>query len=350
MWSVLCTLRHFLFCICVILLFSHPRGSLPAECVFRTGSGRGTGLSSGTSRGRGHSDFGWAVLSWETILILNLFETLLQSAALNLFVSPCRTELGCDPERRQRRCPCQLLPQSKQTGVASVVKWAEFIIFVRNLNVSSCACVLDRSRWEWSLKPVPEHRRPQPPLGTRWSSPRPTWCFEVINLFFIFTYFILVSWSKRSEQTSDVILFVCLFLLHPGMINSRCIIGGVLEKRLTPLPATLIMGAFVNHRGDKLQVGLGVNVGWPSTSWDELSGHPSRDLPQIMIWMFRVPLLYQNTSGLSDASQPAAYLSQVTSSSGGGENCTEDMDVCLYSPKTSLKPVWNQSETDLKEA
>uniref|UniRef100_A0AAR2KPV3 Translocase of outer mitochondrial membrane 40 like n=1 Tax=Pygocentrus nattereri TaxID=42514 RepID=A0AAR2KPV3_PYGNA len=46
-----------------------------------------------------------------------------------------------------------------------------------------------------------------------------------------------------------------------GMLDSRCIIGGVLEKRLCPLPATLIMGAFVNHRGDKLQVGLGVNVG-----------------------------------------------------------------------------------------
>lgn len=52
---------------------------------------------------------------------------------------------------------------------------------------------------------------------------------------------------------------------YSGMINSRCIIGGVLEKRLTPLPATLIMGAFVNHKGDKLQVGLGINVGWPST-------------------------------------------------------------------------------------
>uniref|UniRef100_A0A3B3UTD4 Translocase of outer mitochondrial membrane 40 like n=1 Tax=Poecilia latipinna TaxID=48699 RepID=A0A3B3UTD4_9TELE len=50
-------------------------------------------------------------------------------------------------------------------------------------------------------------------------------------------------------------------MVFRGMINSRCIIGGVLEKRLTPLPATLIMGAFVNHRGDKLQVGLGVNVG-----------------------------------------------------------------------------------------
>lgn len=49
--------------------------------------------------------------------------------------------------------------------------------------------------------------------------------------------------------------------MYAGMINSRCIIGGVLEKRLAPLPATLIMGAFVNHRGDKLQVGLGINVG-----------------------------------------------------------------------------------------
>ncbi|KAB5522650.1 hypothetical protein PHYPO_G00161920 [Pangasianodon hypophthalmus] len=50
-------------------------------------------------------------------------------------------------------------------------------------------------------------------------------------------------------------------MVFRGMLDSRCIIGGVLEKRLCPLPATLIMGAFVNHRGDKLQVGLGVNVG-----------------------------------------------------------------------------------------
>uniref|UniRef100_A0A672ZJ41 Translocase of outer mitochondrial membrane 40 like n=1 Tax=Sphaeramia orbicularis TaxID=375764 RepID=A0A672ZJ41_9TELE len=50
-------------------------------------------------------------------------------------------------------------------------------------------------------------------------------------------------------------------MVFRGMVNSRCIIGGVLEKRLTPLPATLIMGAFVNHKGDKLQVGLGVTVG-----------------------------------------------------------------------------------------
>ncbi|KAF7688859.1 mitochondrial import receptor subunit TOM40B [Silurus meridionalis] len=50
-------------------------------------------------------------------------------------------------------------------------------------------------------------------------------------------------------------------MVFRGMLDSRCIVGGVLEKRLCPLPATLIMGAFVNHRADKLQLGLGVNVG-----------------------------------------------------------------------------------------
>lgn len=65
-----------------------------------------------------------------------------------------------------------------------------------------------------------------------------------------------MSCAKKTYSIPD--LFMCV---RAGMINSRCIIGGVLEKRLTPLPATLIMGAFVNHRGDKLQVGLGVNVG-----------------------------------------------------------------------------------------
>ncbi|MEQ2184555.1 hypothetical protein GOODEAATRI_009201, partial [Goodea atripinnis] len=75
-----------------------------------------------------------------------------------------------------------------------------------------------------------------------------------------------VTWQFETEyRGSDFTAAVTVanpdILRESGMINSRCIIGGVLEKRLTPLPATLIMGAFVNHRGDKLQVGLGVNVG-----------------------------------------------------------------------------------------
>lgn len=289
--GVYCALRHFLSCICVIFLCSHPRGSLPAECVFRTGSGRGTGLSSGTSRGRGHSDFGWAVLSWEIILNLNLFETLLQSAALNLFVSPCRTELGCDPERRQRRCPRQLLPQSKQTGVASVVKWAEFIIFVQNLNVSSCACVLDRSRWEWSLKPVPEHRRPQPPLGTRWSSPRPTWCFEVINFYFYIFY--------DCVWTNIRFYFVCLFVSPASRDDKQPV-----HHRRSVGEASNAAASHPDH-GGFCEPQRGQAAGWPRRHRG-MTLHLLGRTVRIMIWTFRVPLPYQNTSGLSDASQPAA--------------------------------------------
>lgn len=50
-------------------------------------------------------------------------------------------------------------------------------------------CVLlVRSRLEWSLKPAPEHRRPPPPLGTKWNFQKPTWCFEVILILIFFTY------------------------------------------------------------------------------------------------------------------------------------------------------------------
>lgn len=59
----------------------------------------------------------------------------------------------------------------------------------------------------------------------------------------------------------QLIILSIILMFFLGMLDSRCIIGGVLEKRLYPLPATLIMGAFVNHRADKLQVGLGVSVG-----------------------------------------------------------------------------------------
>ncbi|MGH0178225.1 UNVERIFIED_CONTAM: hypothetical protein FKN15_077414 [Acipenser sinensis] len=50
-------------------------------------------------------------------------------------------------------------------------------------------------------------------------------------------------------------------MVFRGTLDSRWIVGGVLEKRLTPLPAALMLGAFMNHRGDKVQCGLGVTVG-----------------------------------------------------------------------------------------
>ncbi|KAG2470139.1 TOM40 protein, partial [Polypterus senegalus] len=49
-------------------------------------------------------------------------------------------------------------------------------------------------------------------------------------------------------------------MVFRGTLNSRWIVGAVLEKRLSPLPAVLTLGAFVNHRGNKVQCGLGVTV------------------------------------------------------------------------------------------
>lgn len=73
--------------------------------------------------------------------------------------------------------------------------------------VCVCVCVLNRSRWEWSLKPVQEHRRPQPPLGTRWNSPRPTWCFEVINLF-LFLHILFLCHGQRDLKKKHQLLFL----------------------------------------------------------------------------------------------------------------------------------------------
>uniref|UniRef100_A0A3P9JDH4 Translocase of outer mitochondrial membrane 40 like n=1 Tax=Oryzias latipes TaxID=8090 RepID=A0A3P9JDH4_ORYLA len=65
--------------------------------------------------------------------------------------------------------------------------------------------------------------------------------------------------STRTQETTTS--FGYQMELPEANMVFRGILWGVLEKRLSPLPATLIMGAFVNHRGDKLQVGLGVTVG-----------------------------------------------------------------------------------------
>lgn len=133
--------------------------------------------------------------------------------------------------------------------------WTHHLLLVHIENVHMF--VFTRSKSVWSLKPVPGRRRPQPHLGTRWNSQKPTWSFEV-NFFLQLWVKCNAEWKLWRKHSVYEIFYMCVY---PGMINSRCIIGGVLEKRLTPLPATLIMGAFVNHRGDKLQVGLGINVG-----------------------------------------------------------------------------------------
>ncbi|KAM8793649.1 mitochondrial import receptor subunit TOM40 homolog, partial [Eudromia elegans] len=50
-------------------------------------------------------------------------------------------------------------------------------------------------------------------------------------------------------------------LLFRGSLDSNWVVGAVLEKKLPPLPLTLAMGAFLNHRKNKFQCGFGLTIG-----------------------------------------------------------------------------------------
>nr|XP_021401767.1 mitochondrial import receptor subunit TOM40B isoform X2 [Lonchura striata domestica] len=45
-----------------------------------------------------------------------------------------------------------------------------------------------------------------------------------------------------------------------GLLDSSWSVGGVLEKRLPPLPVTLALGAFLNHRRNRFHCGFGLTV------------------------------------------------------------------------------------------
>lgn len=46
-----------------------------------------------------------------------------------------------------------------------------------------------------------------------------------------------------------------------GSVDSNWIVGATLEKKLPPLPLTLALGAFLNHRKNKFQCGFGLTIG-----------------------------------------------------------------------------------------
>ncbi|KAM9723446.1 mitochondrial import receptor subunit TOM40 homolog [Menidia menidia] len=50
-------------------------------------------------------------------------------------------------------------------------------------------------------------------------------------------------------------------LLFKGTVDSNWVVGATLEKKLLPLPLTLALGAFLNHRKNKFQCGFGVTIG-----------------------------------------------------------------------------------------
>ncbi|XP_063041001.1 mitochondrial import receptor subunit TOM40B [Engraulis encrasicolus] len=50
-------------------------------------------------------------------------------------------------------------------------------------------------------------------------------------------------------------------LLFKGSVDSNWVVGATLEKKLLPLPLTLALGAFLNHRKNKFQCGFGITIG-----------------------------------------------------------------------------------------
>ncbi|XP_051999762.1 mitochondrial import receptor subunit TOM40 homolog [Xyrauchen texanus] len=50
-------------------------------------------------------------------------------------------------------------------------------------------------------------------------------------------------------------------LLFKGSLDSNWVVGATLEKKLLPLPLSLAIGAFLNHRKNKFQCGFGVTIG-----------------------------------------------------------------------------------------
>ncbi|KAI3358796.1 hypothetical protein L3Q82_015191 [Scortum barcoo] len=50
-------------------------------------------------------------------------------------------------------------------------------------------------------------------------------------------------------------------LLFKGSLDSNWIVGATLEKKLLPLPLSLVLCTFLNHRKNKFQCGFGVTIG-----------------------------------------------------------------------------------------
>uniref|UniRef100_A0A8D3BMJ2 Translocase of outer mitochondrial membrane 40 homolog, like n=1 Tax=Scophthalmus maximus TaxID=52904 RepID=A0A8D3BMJ2_SCOMX len=50
-------------------------------------------------------------------------------------------------------------------------------------------------------------------------------------------------------------------LLFKGSVDSNWIVGATLEKKLLPLPLSLVLCSFLNHRKNKFQCGFGVTIG-----------------------------------------------------------------------------------------
>ncbi|RXN10222.1 putative ATP-dependent RNA helicase ddx6 [Labeo rohita] len=75
-----------------------------------------------------------------------------------------------------------------------------------------------------------------------------------------------VNWQCDAEYrgedfTAAVTLGNPDVLVGSGSLDSNWVVGATLEKKLIPLPLSLALGAFLNHRKNKFQCGFGVTIG-----------------------------------------------------------------------------------------
>lgn len=69
------------------------------------------------------------------------------------------------------------------------------------------------------------------------------------------------TYTQRLSQFESFSYFKSAVLPLSGSIDSNWIVGATLEKKLLPLPLSLALSGFLNHRKNKFQCGFGVNIG-----------------------------------------------------------------------------------------
>lgn len=67
--------------------------------------------------------------------------------------------------------------------------------------------------------------------------------------------------TKKKEANIFFPKFFTSMFSSAGTVDSNWVVGATLEKKLLPLPLTLALGAFLNHRKNKFQCGFGVTIG-----------------------------------------------------------------------------------------
>lgn len=69
------------------------------------------------------------------------------------------------------------------------------------------------------------------------------------------------TYTQRLSHFESFSFFKSAVLPLSGSIDSNWIVGATLEKKLLPLPLSLALSGFLNHRKNKFQCGFGVNIG-----------------------------------------------------------------------------------------